>query len=111
MLADAQRSAMLAAMGIAVYRLRVAAATSASMRIGVDAQACVCVGDIDGESAERLLGVLPAALGIADERLRREVAGADSIIEIDASCLRGDAKAKRTLWQSLKPLARRLREN
>ena len=111
MTTEAQRSAMLAAMGIDVYRLRAAPASGVPMRVGVDARACVCVGNIDGESAERLLGLLPAALGVADERLRREVAGADSIIEIDASCLRGDAKAKRALWQSLKPLARRLREN
>jgi hypothetical protein len=102
---EAQRSAMLAAMGIDVYRLRVAADTSASMRIGVDAQACVCV---DGrESAERLFALLPASLGVARERVR--AAAVDGAIEIDASCLRGDARAKRALWSALKPLARRLR--
>ncbi|MGH8090038.1 MAG: hypothetical protein ACREO6_01130, partial [Rudaea sp.] len=80
MTTEAQRSAMLAAMGIDVYRLRAAPASGLPMRVGVDARACVCVGDIDGESAERLLGLLPAVLGVADERLRREVAGVDSII-------------------------------
>lgn len=105
---EAQRSAMLAAMGIAVYRLRAAAATPALMRIGVDAQACVCVDG--GESAERLFALLPAALGVARERVR-DAEAADGIIEIDASAIRGDAKAKRALWQSLKPLARRLRKN
>jgi hypothetical protein len=88
---EAQRSAMLAAMGIDVYRLRVAADTSASMRIGVDAQACVCVDG--GECAERLFALLPASLGVARERVR--AAAVDGAIEIDASCLRGDARAKR----------------
>lgn len=110
MLADAQRAAMLAAMGIDVYRLRTAPTSGAPVRVGMDAQACVCVGDIDGASAERLFALLPAVLGVARERLRSEVAGADSLIEIDASAVRGDGQAKRTLWRALKPLARRLHE-
>lgn len=110
MLAEAQRTAMLAAMGIDVYRLRNATVLPAPIRIGVDAQACVCVDGDDGESAERLLTLLPVALGVARERVRRAVAGADSLIEIDASALRGDASARRALWWALKPLARRLRE-
>ena len=105
---EAQRSAMLAAMGIDVYRLRAAPPSAGPMRIGVDAQACVCVDG--GESAERLLAMLPAVLGIGRERVR-EAEAAEDIIEIDASAIRGDARAKRALWQSLKPLARRLREN
>lgn len=107
--AEAQRTAMLAAMGIDVYRLRVVSSSAGPMRIGVDAQACVCVDGGDGESTERLLTLLPAALGVARERVRHAIAGADSLIEIDASSLRGDAQAKRALWSSLKPLARRLR--
>lgn len=102
---EAQRSAMLAAMGIDVYRLRVGEAASASIRIGVDAQARVCVDG--GGSAERLFALLPASLGVARERIRD--AAVDGAIEIDASCLRGDARAKRALWSSLKPLARRVR--
>lgn len=105
---EAQRSAMLVAMGIDVYRLRAAPPTAGPVRIGVDAQACVCVDG--GESAERLFALLPAALGIERERVR-DAEVADDVIEIDASAIRGDAKAKRALWQSLKPLVRRLREN
>jgi hypothetical protein len=102
---EAQRSAMLAAMGIDVYRLRAAPASAAPARVGIDARACVCVDG--GESAERLFDLLPASLGVARERVR--AATVDGAIEIDASCLRGDARAKRALWTSLKPLARRLR--
>ncbi|HST28907.1 MAG TPA: hypothetical protein VLK26_11130 [Rudaea sp.] len=109
MLAEAQRTAMLAAMGIAVYRLRAAPAASVPMRISVDPQACVCVDGGDGESAERLFALLPASLGVALERVC-DAAAVDGAVEIDASCLRGDAGAKRMLWQTLKPLARRLRE-
>ena len=103
---EAQRSAMLAAMGIDVYRLRVGAAASATIRIGVDAQDCVCVDG--GDSAARLLALLPVSLGVARERVR-DAAALDGAIEIDASCLRGDARAKRALWSALKPLARHLR--
>ena len=103
---EAQRSAMLAAMGIAEYRLRVGAASSATIRIGVDAHACVCVDG--GESAGHLFALLPASLGVARERVR-DAAAPDGVIEIDASCLHGDARAKRALWSALKPLARRLR--
>ena len=102
---EAQRRAMLAAMGIDVYRLRAAPPTAGPMRIGVDAQACVCVDG--GEFAERLFALLPASLGVARERVR--AAAVDGAIEIDAACLRGDARAKRALWLALKPLARRLR--
>lgn len=113
MLAEPQRAAILAAMGIDVYRLRVAAACAAPVRIGLDAQSCVCVDGIDTETTERLFALLPAALGIARERMRYQDADAtmaDAAIEIDVSALRGDGKAKRALWNSLKPLARRLYE-
>jgi hypothetical protein len=108
MLAEAQRRAMLAAMGIDVYRLRAAPPAAGPMRMGVDAHACVCVDGFDGEPAQRLFALLPAMLGVARERVRD--AAVDGAIEIDASCLRGDARSKRALWASLKPLARRLRE-
>ena len=104
---EAQRSAMLAAMGIDVYRLRAAADTSASIRIGVDAHACVCVDG--GESAERLFALLPASLGVARERVARAAVADDGAIVVDVSALRGNSAAKRTLWRTLKPLARRLR--
>ena|SRR5215469_12790371 len=110
MLTETQRAAMLAAMGIEVYRLRTAPVPSASVRIGLDAQACVCVGGIDDESAEQLFAMLPPTLGVARGRLRREGIAAEAAIELDASRLRGDARAKRALWNALKPLARRLHE-
>lgn len=106
---DAARSAMLAAMGIDVYRLRTAPGITAPLRIGVDAHACVCVDGGDDASAERLLAVLPAVLGVARARVTREAVADDgAIIAIDASALRADGVAKRSLWQALKPLARRL---
>ena len=111
MLADAQRIAMLAAMGIDTYRLRAAPLRAAPVRVGVDANACVRVDGVDNESAERLLALLPAVLGIARERVWREEAvavTAQTGIEIDASALHGDAQARRALWNCLKPLARRL---
>ena len=107
---EAQRIAMLAAMGIDVYRLRMAPAGEALVRVGVDAQARVCMDGRDGESAERLFAMLPAALGVARERVRSnpDAGAANDVIVIDASAVRGDAQAKRALWSSLKPLARRL---
>ena len=110
MLAEMHRIALLAAIGIDTYRLRAAPEPAMSVRIGVDANACVCVDGIDNESAERLLRLLPAALGIARERVRShaEAGAANDVIEIDASAVHGDAQARRALWNCLKPLARRL---
>jgi hypothetical protein len=109
--AEAQRMAMLGAMGIDVYRLRTSPAAAAPLRVGVDARAYVCVDGGDEESAERLLAVLSAALGVARARVTREAVADDgAIIEIDASALRANGAAKRGLWNALKPLARRLRE-
>ncbi|HZW51803.1 MAG TPA: hypothetical protein VFF05_08075 [Rudaea sp.] len=108
---EAQRSAMLAAMGIDVYRLRASPATAVPLRVGVDARTCVCVDGSDDASVERLLAMLPAVLGIARERVSRDIVADDGAIVVDASALRANGAAKRVLWQSLKPLARRLREN
>jgi hypothetical protein len=109
--AEMQRAAMLAAMGIDVYRLRTASASAsaAPLRIGIDARACVCIDGGDDDAAERLLAVLPAALGIACERVARADVADDGAIVVDVSALRGNGTAKRTLWLTLKPLARRLR--
>jgi hypothetical protein len=110
MLAEAQRAAMLTAMGIEVYRLRAAPGSTASLRIAVDAQSRVCVDGIDGASAERLFALLPAVLGVAPECVRRDAdVGATAVcIEIDPSALPRDGAGKRRLWQALKPLARQL---
>lgn len=110
MLAEAQRTAMLAAMGIDVYRLRAPAAAAAPLRIALDAQRCVCVDGGDDDSAERLLALLPCVLGVARERVARDAVSDDDTIVVDVSALRGNGADKRKLWQALKPLARRLRE-
>ena len=110
MLAEAQRASMLAAMGIEVYRLRAAPASTAPLRIGVGARSCVCVDGGDDDSAGRLLALLPCVLGVARERVSRDAVAGDDGIVVDISALHGNGADKRKLWQALKPLARRLRE-
>jgi len=110
MLAETQRTAMLAAMGIDVYRLRASAATAAPLRIGLDTHSCVCVDGGDDDSAERLLALLPCVLGVARERVSRDTVAGDDGIVVDVFALRGNGADKRKLWQALKQLARRLRE-
>lgn len=109
MATEAQRSTMLAAMGIDVYRLRAAPAAAGPLRIALDAQSRVCIDGDDDESAQRLHALLPAALGIARERVVTGASEGDFTIVVDESALRGGAEAKSALWHSLKPLARRLR--
>lgn len=111
MLAEAQRTAMLAAMGIDVYRLRAPAVIAAPLRIGLDAHRCVCVDGGDDDSAGRMLALLPCVLGVARERVARDAVSDDDTIVVDVSALRGTGADKRKLWQALKPLARRLRED
>lgn len=108
MATEAQRAMMLCAMGIEVYRLRAAPSAVAPLRIALDGRSCVCVDGDDGESAERLCGLLPAALGVARERVSRGAVADDSAIVVDMSALCGGAGVKRALWETLKPLARRL---
>lgn len=108
MATEAQRAVMLAAMGIEVYRLRTAPSVAAPLCIALDGHACVCVDGEEDDSVERLCGVLPAALGVARERVLRGAVAADGAIVIDVSALRGNAAVKRALWETLKPLARRL---
>lgn len=103
MATETQRATMLSAMGIEVYRLR-----AAPLRVALDGRSCVCVDGDDGESAERLCGILPAALGVARERVLRGAVADDSAIVINMSALCGAAAVKRALWETLKPLARRL---
>jgi hypothetical protein len=107
---DGRRHAMLAVMGIDVYRLRQAPTSAAVLRIGLDAQARVCVEGVEGDAARRFFAWLPAALGIASERVCDGLppADADLVIEFDAKALCGSASSRRDTWQALKPLARRL---
>lgn len=107
MATEAQRSAMLSAMGIDIYRLRAAPVTSAPLRIALDGRSQVCV-DGDDESSARLLAVLPSVLGVARERVTRDAVDDAAAIAVDACAMHGGAAAKRALWQALKPLARRL---
>ena len=109
MLAEAQRAAVLAAMGIDVYRLRASAATATPLRIGLDARSGVCVDGGDDDSVGRLLALLPCVLGVAHERVARDAVAGDGAIVVDVSALRGNGADKRKLWQALKPLARQLR--
>ncbi|MBS0569409.1 MAG: hypothetical protein JSS28_02285 [Proteobacteria bacterium] len=108
MLAESQRVAMLAAMGIDVYRLR-AAPASASWRIFIDTRgrACVC------GSGTASFAWLPPALGIALADLHCAAADADvpdDHVKLVVGTPPPDPAGKRALWQALKPLARRLRE-
>ena len=109
MLAEAQRAAMLAAMGIDIYRLRAPAVSTAPLRIGLDAQRCVCVDGGDDDSVGRWLALLPCVLGVAREQVARGALAGDGAIVVDVSALHGNGADKRKLWQALKPLARRLR--
>ncbi len=108
MLAETQRTAMLAAMGIDVYRLRGAVAdSSGNVRIFIDAQARVCVS---GARDNASFAWLPLALRIPVAQVcYGEAEGADAV-SLDGSALPRDAAGKRNLWQTLKPLARRMRE-
>ncbi len=108
MATEAQRAMMLSAMGIVVYRLRAASPAAEPLRLSLDRQSRVCIEGGDDESVQRLHALLPSALGIACERVLRAGGVDDTAIAVDQFALRGDASAKRALWQSLKPLARRL---
>ncbi len=108
MATEAQRSAMLAAMGIDVYRLRAAPTPAAPLCVSLGERSCVCVDGGDAESVQRLHDLLPATFGIARERVVSGACANDLAIVVDESALRGSAAGKRALWQALKPLARRL---
>ncbi|HMM57565.1 MAG TPA: hypothetical protein PKD77_08270 [Rudaea sp.] len=108
MATEAQRSAMLAAMGIDVYRLRAAPTPAAPLCVSLGERSCVCVDGGDAESVQRLHDLLPATFGIARERVVPGACANDLAIVVDESALRGSAAGKRALWQALKPLARRL---
>lgn len=103
---EQQRTAMLAAMGIDVYRLREAAnEPSRAVQIFIDAQARVCVSGAGDEAA---LAWLPSVLRIPAARVYcGEVEGEDTVT-LDGDKLPRDAAGKRRLWQALKPLAHRL---
>ncbi len=113
MLAETQRQAMLAAMGIEVYRLR-GAAQAAIARIFLDAREVVqvaCARDLHEDKAvARLFTLLPAALGIADVRVHwcADDTPPAEAIDVDAAAVHGNSESKRALWQALKPLAQRL---
>lgn len=108
MLAEAQRAAMLAAMGIDVYRLRGAAAeeSSGAVQIFIDAQARVCVSGARDDAA---FPWLPLALRVPSAAVRYGEAEAANAVTLEDGALPRDAAGKRTLWQALKPLARQLR--
>ncbi|MGH8042696.1 MAG: hypothetical protein ACREPN_11690 [Rudaea sp.] len=115
MLAETQREAMLAAMGIEIYRLRSAA--TATLRIFLDARACVqvaCTPHVREDAAvARLFTLLPVALSVADACVQwcDEDAPCSGGIDIDAAAVHGNGMAKRALWQALKPLSQRLRHS
>ena len=106
---EQQRAAMLAAMGIDVYRLRNAAAkSSGTVRIFIDAQARVCVS---GASEDVTLPWLALALRIPGAQIHYGAADATDGVTLDGSALPRDAAGKRRFWLALKPLARRLRDS
>jgi hypothetical protein len=145
MLAERQRSALLQAIGVDVYRLRSSVArTPAPMPDTSAANAnvvVVCPRDADARLA-RFKTQLPHVLGVAAERLHWcdgeaayplariayvaiGVAAARALgvqlstmqqnttviaTTAEPSALLRDAAAKRALWQTLKPVARRLRD-
>ena len=107
MLAEAQRTAMLAAMGIDVYRLRgVAGESSLAVQIFIDAQARVCVS---GVRADASIVWLSLALRVPAAQVRYGETGATDGVALDTCVMPRDGTGKRNLWQALKPLARQLR--
>lgn len=105
---DSQRTAMLAAMGIEVWRLRgAAAASTTAVAVFADARAQVCVS---GASSEAAFAWLPLALRVRAANIRFVDHDAPEAIAIADGALPRDAAGKRALWQALKPLARRLHE-
>ncbi|MBU6198553.1 MAG: hypothetical protein KGI64_09600 [Xanthomonadaceae bacterium] len=106
---EQQRAAMLAAMGIDVYRLRHAAAESpGAARIFIDAQTRVCVS---GASEDVALPWLSLALRIPAAQIHYTAVDTADGVVLDGGALPRDAAGKRRLWLALKPLARRLQDS
>ena len=94
MLDEAQRAALLQAMGVDVYCLR-----------GSEQ----AIGHAGGTSVEAAVAVCARSLGVSLSTMQQNAKTIASIGE-PATLLRA-AAAKRALWQALKPVARRLRDN